>query len=282
MKNKGKKIKNVDLKTLSSMRVGGRAKQMFYPKNIEQLNNIIKYSKKIEKKCIILGNCTNIIFQDKIYKDVFISMKNFDKLSCDGTIVTCGAGVNFFTLCMFCEQHELSGLEFAYGIPGSLGGAVAMNAGAFDGEICPLIENITVLKDGQIHTRSALEYGYRRGPLSEGEILIEAKLRLKREKSAEIIKKQANFLQKRKNSQPSQPSCGSVFKRDGEVVPAKLIDEWGLKGLQIGGASISNKHAGFIVNNGGATCDDVKLLVEIIERVAQNKGYNFKREIKII
>lgn len=282
MKNKGKKIKNVDLKTLSSMHVGGRAKRIYYPKNIEQLNNIIKYCKKIAKKCIILGNCTNIIFQDKIYKDVFVSMKNFDKLSCNGEVVTCGAGVNLFTLCMYCEQHELSGLEFAYGIPGSLGGAIAMNAGAFGGEICQLIENITVLNEGQIHTRSTLEYGYRRGPLNDGEILIEAKLRLKREKSAEIIKKQATFLQKRKNSQPNEPSCGSIFKRDGEVIPAKLIDEWGLKGLRIGGASISSKHAGFIVNDGGAAFGDVKLLIEIIELIAQNKGYNFKREIKII
>lgn len=282
MKNKGKEIKNVDLKTLSSMHVGGKAKRIYFPKNIEQLNNIIKYSKKSSKKCIILGNCTNIIFQDKVYKDIFISMKGFDSVTCDGEVITCGAGVNLFTLCMFCEQQGLSGLEFAYGIPGSVGGAIAMNAGAFDGEICSLIESITILKDGGMLCHNQIKYGYRSGPLKDGEILIEAKLRLKRQKNEEIIKKQAVFLQKRKNSQPNEPSCGSVFKRDGDVIPSKLIDEWGLKGLRIGGAEISRKHAGFIVNRGGATFNDVKTLIEIVEWIAQNKGYSFKRELKIV
>lgn len=282
MKNKGKQIKNIDLKKLSPMHVGGSAKRIFYPKNIVQLNNILKYAKKTSKKCIILGNCTNIVFRDKVYKDIFISMKEFDSISREGEIVTCGAGVNLYTLCMFCEQCGLSGLEFAYGIPGTLGGAIAMNAGAFGGEICACLEDVTLLNEGRIWVRNNLKYGYRRGPLGNGEILISAKLRLKREKNEEIIKKQAAFLQKRKNSQPSEPSCGSVFKRCGDAIPAKLIDEWGLKGLRIGGASISNKHAGFIVNNGNATFNDVKTLIEIVEWVAGNMGYSFEREIKII
>lgn len=282
MKSKGKKIKNVDLKSFSSMHVGGKAKCIYFPKNIEQINNIIKYCKKKLKKYIILGNCTNIIFQDKIYKDIFISMKKFDSITCDGEIVTCGAGVNLFTLCMYCEQQGLSGLEFAYGIPGSLGGAVKMNAGAFGGEICDLIEEISILKDGQIFTKREFSYGYRKGVLADDEILISAKLKLKYEKSEEIIRKQSIFLQKRKTTQTSEPSCGSIFKRDGNIIPAKLIDEWGLKGVRIGDAMISPKHAGFIINVGEAKFKDVKKLIEIIEWIAQNKGYVFEREIKII
>lgn len=282
MKSKGKKIKNVNLKNMSSMHIGGKAKRIFIPKNIGQLNNIIIYSKKIKKKLIILGNCTNIIFKDKTYRDVFVSMKGFDRLSCDGEIITCGAGVNLYTLCAFCEKHGLSGLEFAYGIPGTLGGAIAMNAGAFGGEICPLIENITTLKDGNVISRSELVYGYRNGPLGDDEVLIEAKIRLKRCRNEEIVEKQSLFLQNRKISQPNEPSCGSVFKRKNNIIPAKLIDEWGLKGLKIGGAAISEKHAGFIVNKGGAKYEDVISLIEIIEWVAKSRGYFFERELKII
>lgn len=282
MKNKVKEIKNIDLKKLSSMHIGGKAKSIFYPKNIIQINNILKYGKKLSKKCIILGNCTNIIFHDKTYDDIFISMKEFDKLECDGETVTCGAGVNLFVLCMFCQRHGLSGLEFAYGIPGSLGGAVAMNAGAFGGEICSQLESITVFVDGEIRVCRDLKFDYRKGPLADGEILIEAKFKLKRSKSEEIFKKQVNFLNMRKISQPNEPSCGSVFKRSGDVIPAKLIDEWGLKGLRVGGAAISDKHAGFVINRDGATFEDVKTLIEIVEWIAKNKGYAFKREIKIL
>lgn len=282
MKNKGRKIKNYNLKSLSSMHVGGVAKRIFFPENIDQLNNLLKYCKKSSKKYIILGNCTNIIFQDKIYDEVFISMKGFDEIACEGEFVTCGAGVNLFTLCMFCEQRGLSGIEFAYGIPGSLGGAIAMNAGAFGGEIGSVVENITVLKEGEIHVRHDLNFDYRSGPLVDGEILISAKLRLKPTKNEEIIKKQAVFMQKRKITQPNEPSCGSIFKRKGDIIPAKLIDEWGLKGLQLGGTAISEKHAGFIVNKGGASFEDVKTLIEIVEQIAKNKGYIFEREIKII
>lgn len=282
MKNKGKELKNIDLKKLSSMHVGGKAKRLFVPKNIEQLNNIIKYSKKISKNCIILGNCSNIIFHDKVYRDVFVSMKGFDTIRANGDIVSCGAGISLFTLCMFCEQHELTGLEPLYGIPGSVGGAIAMNAGAFGDEICNHLDEFVSLQDGEIKTKNKFDFAYRKGPLDSGEILIEAKFKLNKGKKEEIIKKQMQFLQKRKSLQPSLPSCGSVFMRGKDFSPAKLIDEWRLKGLTVGGAMISTKHAGFIVNASDATFEDVILLIQIVEWIAKSKGYEFEREIKII
>ena len=276
-----KKIKNADLKKYNSFHVGGKA-DIYYPKNIKELKFLIEKFNKNKIKYIILGNGTNILFTDN-FKQKIISMSEFSHIYCQKNVIFCESGVNLFKLNIFCAENNLTGLEFSYGIPASVGGAIKMNAGAFGDEICNHLISITVLKNGVIYEKKNFDFSYRKGPLEDDEILIFAKIQLNYGKNQEILAKMNKLLKNRKNSQPYDKfSAGSVFKRQGEVVPAKLIDEWGLKGIKIGGAQISEKHAGFIVSDGSASASDIISLIEVIERVANNHGYHFEREIKIV
>lgn len=256
---------------------------MFFPKSAEEVKEAICYCyKKGHNAPLVLGNGSNILFCGD-FKGAVINMCGLGGVSIKGDEVTCGAGINLFALNKFCAENELEGLEFSYGIPGSVGGAVAMNAGAFGGEICAFLKKMIVLKDGAIYEKNAFSYSYRCGPLEEGEVLLEAIFKLKSGKKEDILLKQQGFLQKRRASQPyNKHSAGSVFKRQGEVIPAKLIDEWGLKGLRIGGAMISPVHAGFIVNEDNASPKDILTLIELVEQVAKGHGYCFEREIRLV
>ena len=277
------KKRNVDLKDYCTFKVGGKAKIMFFPKSAEEVKHVVCYfHKKGYDAPLVLGNGSNILFCGD-FKGAVINMRGLDKITLSGNEVTCGAGVNLFALNKFCAENALEGLEFSYGIPGSVGGAIAMNAGAYGGEICAHLQKMIVLKNGSVYEKEVFSYSYRSGPLEEGEVLLEAIFKLKSGKKEDILSKQQEFLQKRRSSQPySKPSAGSVFKRRGEIIPAKLIDEWGLKGLKIGGAMISPVHAGFIVNEDNATWQDVETLIELVEQVAKGHGYQFEREIKLI
>ncbi len=280
MKIKVKKIKNADLKNYSTIKIGGKA-DIYFPCNFMELKYLTQYFNKKNINYLILGNGSNILFTDN-FKGKIISMKNFCNIFIENDKIICESGVGLFQLCSFCANHQFGGLEFLYGIPGSVGGAVVMNAGAYGGEICEHIEKILVFKDGEIYEKTNLTYSYRKGPL-EGEILLEVVFALNKAKNDEILAKQMQILNLRKAAQPfAALSLGSVFKRSGDIIPAKLIDEWQLKGIKVGGAQVSRKHAGFIVNNGGATAKDVLSLIEIIENIAENYGYKFEREIKIV
>ena len=255
---------------------------MFFPRNVDEVREALAFAERKNLKTFVLGNGSNVLFT-KRFKGVIINMRGFDQMRLKGGELACGAGVNLFAFDRFCAENELEGLEFTYGIPGSVGGAVCMNAGAFGDEICKFLKKITVLKNGKLTEKTDFSFSYRNGPLKEGEILIEAVFELKSGKKEEILAKQIEFFTKKRNSQPySLPSAGSVFKRKGDIIPAKLIDEWGLKGLRIGGAMISTEHAGFIVNCGNAKPNDVLSLIEIVEQIAKDKGYDFEREIKVL
>ena len=283
MKIKIKRIKNVKLKNYCSFKIGGKAKCIYFPENIRAIKYLLNYLKNKNKDYFILGNGTNILFPDKKIKKIIICLKNIKEIQINENEIVCGAGVSLFELNKICAENNLAGLEFTFGIPGSVGGAVAMNAGAFGGEICNYLSEIVVCRNGEIFSRQNFKFSYRKGPLENGEILLCAKFKLKDDEKQKIIEKQCEYLQKRRCTQPYKEfSAGSVFKRNGDIFPAKLIDEWGLKGLQIGGAKISEKHAGFIVNVGNAKQSDVLTLMELIEWVAKSKGYNFEREIKVL
>lgn len=283
MKIKIKRIKNVKLKNYCSFKIGGKAKCIYFPENIREIKYLLNYLKIKNKDYFILGNGTNILFPDKNFKKIIICLKNIKEIQINGNEIVCGAGVSLFELNKICAENNLAGLEFTFGIPGSVGGAVAMNAGAFGGEICNYLSEMVVCRNGEIFSRQNFKFSYRKGPLENGEILLYAKFKLKNDEKQNIIEKQCEYLQKRRCTQPYKEfSAGSVFKRNGDIFPAKLIDEWGLKGLQIGGAKISEKHAGFIVNVGNAKQSDVLTLMELIEWVAKSKGYNFEREIKVL
>lgn len=276
-----KTVRNVSLKKYTTFKIGGRAKVICFPENEEELLKLAARCNK--KKLLILGNGSNILFSDHGFDGKIISTRRLDKIEVSGEQVSCEAGVNLFSLCHFCAEHGLSGLERLYGIPGSVGGAIVMNAGAYGCEICQLISKIKVVKNGVFSEREVQNFGYRKGPLCEGEILVSAVFNLKKGKKEQILALQSEIFEKRKQSQPySLPSAGSIFKRGRDFFPAQLIDEWKLKGKKIGGAEISSQHAGFIVNTGNATSSDVLALICEIERKARAHGYNFEREIVII
>ncbi len=280
MRIKIKKLKNVSLKNYTTFHIGGIAKKMFFPQNEIELAYVFDRFGK-NKNIVVLGNGSNILFTEKTYQTI-VCMKDFSYIFLQNDEIVCGAGTNLSELCKFCENNNLTGLEFCCGIPGTVGGAICMNAGAFGSEICEFVSSFSTFKNGEINCRSCLDFSYRKGPLSEGEILLEAKFKLKTAKKEEIIQKKYQFFEKRSNSQPVGYCAGSVFKRGENFLPAKLIDEWGLKGIRVGGATISNKHAGFVVNERDASPQDVLDLIEIVEQVAKNHGFCFEREIKIV
>lgn len=273
----------------TSFRIGGAVEVMAMPENAEQLSEILKVSNLLDIKPAILGAGTNVLAPDEGIKGLVICLK--DGLSgmaqTDATHIRVDAGVSMTKAAVFAANLGLSGLEFAHGIPGSVGGGVYMNAGAYGGEIkdiCVCVEVMTF--DGILHIYTAEEMGfsYRHSRLEEEQaIVVSAVFSLTPKDSEEIRSYMQELAAKRKASQPlDKPSAGSAFKRPVGGYAAALIDCAGLKGFQIGGAAISEKHAGFAVNLGGATAEDVKtLLTQVSDIVFQKSGIRLEPEVRI-
>lgn len=278
LKNIEKK-RNVLLKNYCTFKIGGKAKIIYFPKNNDELIELLNKKNKL----FILGNGSNILFPDSRFETPIICTKKLNKMFVQGDCVFCEAGASLFELCMFCQKHGLSGFEKLYGIPATVGGAIVMNAGAFGEEICSKLKSFKIFKNGKITEKKDFCYAYRKGPVEDDEILLSAIFKLKKEKKSKILNEMMEIFQKRKTLQPyNYPSAGSVFKRGENFLPAKLIDEWGLKGLKVGGACVSDKHAGFIINIKNASSNDVKKLIEEIEKKASQHGFVFEKEIKVL
>ena len=279
LKNIEKK-RNVLLKNYCTFKIGGKAKIIYFPKNNDELIELLNKKNKL----FILGNGSNILFPDSRFETPIICTKKLNKMFVKGDCVFCEAGASLFELCMFCQKHGLSGLEKLYGIPATVGGAIVMNAGAFGEETCSKLKSFKIFKkNGEIIEKKNFRYAYRKGPVEDDEILLSAIFKLKKEKKSKILNEMMEIFQKRKTLQPyNYPSAGSIFKRGENFLPAKLIDEWGLKGLKVGGACVSDKHAGFIINIKNASSNDVKKLIEEIERNASQHGFVFEKEIKVL
>ena len=280
-------IKNADLSKFSTIKIGGRAKYMLFPKDEKELKQILKVAKQNDIKTQTIGNGSNVLFDDKGFDGAILHLKHFDKIELRGEDVIVGAGVNLYGLNFRLKDYGLSGLEWSFGIPASIGGFVFMNGGCFCREICELVDEIKVLKEGRVLTlkRKQIEFGYRESNIDG--IILQIRLKLKKDDPKSIEKRMFEFLRKKRESQPcDEPSLGSVFKRvdskNGKVFPAKMIDTLGLKGVKIGRAEISTKHAGFIVNLGGATSQDVKDLIALIEKEFEKYGVFVEKEIKIL
>lgn len=280
-------IKNADLSKFSTIKIGGRAKYMLFPKDENELKQILKVAKQNNIKTQIIGNASNVLFDDKGFDGAILHLKHFDQIEVCGQDVIVGAGVNLYKLNFELKSRGLSGLEWSFGVPASIGGFVFMNGGCFGNEICGLVDEIKVLKEGRVFTlkRKQIEFEYRTSNIDG--IILQIRLKLKKDDPKEIEKRMFAFLKRKRESQPCDvPSLGSVFKRidskDGKVFPAKLIDMLGLKGVKIGRAEISTKHAGFIVNLGGATSQDVKDLIALIEKEFKKYGIFVEKEIKIL
>lgn len=273
----------------TSFRIGGPAEVMAFPKTEEELSQILKVSKELDMKWVILGAGTNVLAPDEGLGGLVICLKDcmngMEPL--EGERIRVMSGVTMSRAAVFASKLGLSGMEFAHGIPGTVGGGVYMNAGAYGGEIGKICESVTVMdRQGRTRTLSREEMGfsYRHSVLEDtGDIVLSAVFHLTRDTPEGVMGRMKELLSKRSASQPLDlPSAGSAFKRPAAGYAAALIDGAGLKGFQVGGAAISSKHAGFAVNLGGATAGDVKeLLRQVSDRVYESAGIRLEPEIRI-
>jgi len=273
----------------TSFRIGGPAEVMAFPKNREELSALLKTSALLDCKCAILGAGTNILAPDEGISGLVICLKDCleGMALLDETHIRVMAGVTMTRAAMFAANNDLGGMEFAHGIPGSVGGGVYMNAGAYGGELSQIIERVEVMDfTGKIRilSREEMRFSYRHSILEEQPgIVISADFRLEKKPAEEVKAKMKELMGKRSASQPLDlPSAGSAFKRPVGGYAAALIDQAGLKGYRVGGAAISTKHAGFAVNLGGATAEDVKtLLKQVSDKVYENSGIRIEPEVRI-
>ena len=273
----------------TSFRIGGGAEVMAFPKNREELAEILNVSALLDTKPAILGAGTNVLAPDAGICGIVICLKDcLDGMEqLDDSRIRVMAGVTMTRAAIFAANLGLSGLEFAHGIPGTVGGGVYMNAGAYGGEICQVAESVEYMDlSGNIHILSneEMRFSYRHSIVEDaGGIVISAVFRLMQKPAEEIKATMKDLMSRRSASQPlDKPSAGSAFKRPVGGYAAALIDQAGLKGFTVGGAAISTKHAGFAVNLGDATAEDVKqLLKQVSDKVFENSGIRLEPEVRI-
>ena len=279
---------NVPMSKYTSFKVGGPAECLIKIETLEELKQILEIAQNNNIKTTIIGNGSNILVKDKGIKGIVlkIEIKKFE-LSKENELIV-GSGNKLGEIAQKLAKEEITGFEFASGIPGTIGGAIRMNAGAHGSEMKDVVKTITYInKNGKINTieNSQAEFEYRKSIFSRNDfIIIEAKMQFSKGNKEEIQAKMQEYLTYRKEKQPIEyPSAGSTFKRGKDFITAKLIDECGLKGYKIGGAQISEKHAGFIINTGNATAEDILRLIEYTKKQVYDKfGKEIEPEIEII
>lgn len=273
----------------TTFRIGGPADYFVMPETVEELANVLKLCREENVPYFILGNGSNLLVGDKGFSGVVIQLyKNFDGLSIEGTKVTAKSGAMLIRVAKEAAKAGLTGLEFASGIPGTIGGAMVMNAGAYGGEMKDVVTAVTVLtKNGDIKTLSGEEMNFRyRGSVveEEGYIVLEAVMELAEGNLEEIQARIEELSVQRRTKQPIEyPSAGSTFKRPEGYFAGKLIQDANLRGYQVGGAQVSEKHCGFVINAGGATAADVmQLMQDVSDRVKEQFGVTLEPEVKRI
>ena len=285
----GKVKENVSLSNYTTYKVGGTAKVLVYPKNIEKLILLLKELKSSNVKHKVLGFGSNLIFSDDVYDGVIIKLDSFDDLKIDDTVITVGAGYSLVKLSYACLKEGLTGLEFASGIPGTIGGAVFMNAGAYKSDMASVVSEVKVLTPNlEIKTlyNQDLDYKYRSSYLKHNPdyISLEVKIVLRHGDKKEIKDLMERRRQKRLMMQPLEyPSAGSVFRNPDNDFAGRLIEDCNLKGYSIGGAKVSEKHANFIINYNKAKASDVKDLIYYVhDKVKEETGVDLKIEQEFV
>ena len=279
--------KNECLASYTSFKIGGRCPILIKPNGMDCLREIVSEFNCGNKEYRIIGKGSNILVSDKGVDFPVISLSSMTKAEVDGERMICTAGMPLIGLCRLAAEQSLSGLEFAYGIPGSTGGAVYMNAGAYGGEMKDVVSECTFIdSDGELVRAAAedLDFSYRHSFFSGKKYIItEIKLMLHKGDKNEIQNTMDELMQRRRDKQPLEyPSAGSTFKRPEGDFAGRLIEAAGLKGFSIGGAQVSEKHCGFVINKGGATFDDVKMLIERVrEKVKENSGVSLETEVVV-
>ncbi len=272
----------------TTFRIGGPADYFFVPKNIEEIKCIIEYCKSNSIRHMILGNGSNVLFADKGYNGVIIQIyNNMSEIRVENNMIYAQAGALLSKIAAVARDNELTGFEFAAGIPGTLGGAVVMNAGAYGGEMRDVIVSVDILmNDGMVRTFdcSEMDFGYRHSIVNDEMVVLGATIKLESGVKEDIQKEMDRLKEARVSKQPlDYPSAGSTFKRPEGYFAGKLIQDSGLKGYTVGGAMISEKHSGFVINYCNATADDVvKLIGDVSDIVEERFGVRLEPEVRII
>ena len=279
---------NEPLKQYTYTKVGGAADYLAFPRNQYELKRIVTFANAQEIPWMVLGNSSNIIVRDGGIEGFVIMFDHFHDIRVNGYVIEAEAGAKLIDVTHVARYHSLTGFEFACGIPGSIGGAVYMNAGAYGGEIAHILQSCKVLTpEGEIKTLTAEElvFGYRHSKVQEtGDVVISAKFALAPGNYDQIDQEMARLTHLREMKQPLEyPSCGSVFKRPVGHFAGQLISEAGLKGHRIGGVEVSEKHAGFMINVDHGTAKDYEdLIAHVIATVEKSAGVTLEREVRII
>ena len=275
------------MKNHVTFRVGGSADFFVTPKNYEELSWVLKCCAKYEMPCYIMGNGSNLLVSDQGYRGVVIQLfRQLNDIQCEGNVIRAQAGALLSAVANRALEEKLTGFEFAAGIPGTLGGACVMNAGAYGGEMKDVLKSVTVLtREGERITlqKNELELGYRTSIIAKKDyIVLEAEIELKAGDAEEIKAVMDDLKERRTTKQPLEyPSAGSTFKRPEGYFAGQLIDEAGLRGYQCGGAQISVKHAGFVINTGNATAEDVvNVITHAQEEVLKRNNIKLETEVK--
>lgn len=279
---------NEPLKQYTYTKVGGAADYLAFPRNQYELKRIVTFANAQEIPWMVLGNSSNIIVRDSGIEGFVIMFDHFHDIRVNGYVIEAEAGAKLIDVTHVARYHSLTGFEFACGIPGSIGGAVYMNAGAYGGEIAHILQSCKVLTpEGEIKTLTVeeLAFGYRHSKIQEtGDVVISAKFALAPGNYDQIDQEMARLTHLRELKQPLEyPSCGSVFKRPVGHFAGQLISEAGLKGHRIGGVEVSEKHAGFMINVDHGTAKDYEdLIAHVIATVEKSAGVTLEREVRII
>lgn len=279
-----KYMENKPMSAHTTFRIGGPAELFVECNDISKIGEILAVIKAQNIPLTVLGKGSNLLVSDNGLKGVVLYICD-DNVSVDGNIIRANAGAKLSSVCNAARDYSLSGLEFAFGIPGSVGGAVYMNAGAYGGEIKQCIVScVSITLDGEIKCRNTeeLELGYRTSVFKKNnEIILSAEFILQRDEKTEIQAKMDDFLGRRKDKQPLEyPSAGSTFKRPEGYFAGALIEQSNLKGFSVGGAQVSQKHAGFVINKNNATCNDVLNLIKHVQStVKSNFGVDLETEV---
>ncbi len=270
----------------TTFRIGGCAKLFCVPKNTDALLFLLSEAKKTDVKCFIMGNGSNLLFDDEGYDGVVISTSSLNSITVRDNKIVAECGAMLSACAVRAKENSLTGLECLFGIPGSVGGAVFMNAGAYGGEMCDVVVKTTYLDPETLEIREVIgdehKFGYRHSVFKEnGGIILNTELSLKEGCLDDIAAAMEDYMTRRITKQPLEfPSAGSTFKRYPGRYTGQMIDESGLKGYTVGGAQVSEKHAGFVINKGNATCKDVLSLIEHIRNtIRQNYGIEIETEV---
>ncbi len=283
-------LENEPLKKHTTFKIGGKAKYFAIPKSEQEISLILKYARTFNERVIVIGNGSNMLVTDGDIDAVFIYIgeKMSEITLIDENTIRCQAGALLTKVCRFALENSLTGMEASYGIPGSAGGGLFMNAGAYGTEMKDYVIKAEYISPDGTHGECGLEdmsLSYRHSVFSENGCIITAVyIKLEKGDKDEIKAKMSDYMGRRKDKQPLEyPSAGSVFKRPEGYFAGALIEECGLKGKSVGGAKVNEKHAGFIVNSDNATCEDVVNLIKLCQKtVLEEKGVKLETEIKVL